>query len=235
MILQDKVIIIAGATGAIGTMAAMKVAQAGAHVIVPYRQKASADRLLDRAGSLAGRFLMVESDGDSLAAMQNVVDTGRRQIGRIDGLVDLIGGFAAGRLDETDEALWHAQMQTNLHQAFYAARAVLPVMQEQKYGRMIFVSSISARTMTPGAAAYAVSKAALIALAKMIAVENKQHNILVQVLAPAMVNTEANRRGFSGDPAQLVQPEEIVDLMIFFLSDQIQHSSGNVIEIPGSA
>jgi len=232
MILQDKVIIIAGGAGQIGSVTAIKIAQAGAKVIVPYRRREAADKLIKLAGASAGQFLMIESDGDSVAAMQNVVDAGRQKFGRIDGLANLIGGYADGRVDETDEELWHAQMQSNLHQAFYTARAVLPVMREQKYGRIVFIASISAQLPNPGKAAYVVSKSALVTLAKIIAAENKQHNILVHVIAPGTVNTDANRSATSGDPTKLVQPEEIADLVIFFLSDHIQHSTGNVIEIP---
>lgn len=232
MILRDKVIIIAGGTGDIGSVTAIKVAQAGAQVIVPYRRRAPADLLLKKAGALDERFLMIESDGSSVAAMQRVVEAGRQKFGRLDGLADLIGGYADGRVDETDEALWHAQMQANVHQAFYATRAVLPVMRDQNYGRIVFIASIAAQSPAPGKAAYIVSKSALIMLAKTIAAENKQHHILVHVIAPGTVNTESNRSTASGDPAKLVQPEEIADLVVYFLSDHIQHSTGNVIEIP---
>jgi NAD(P)-dependent dehydrogenase (short-subunit alcohol dehydrogenase family) len=232
MILQDKVIIIAGGTGDIGSVTAVKVAQAGAKVIVPFRRTAAAEKLKQQAGTLAGQFLMVESDGNSVAAMQKVVEAARQKFGRIDGLANLIGGFAAGRVDETDESAWHTQMQTNLHPAFYAARAVLPLMRAQKYGRIVFTASISALSPSPGLAAYVVSKSALVTLAKIIAAENKQQNILVHVIAPGMVNTDANRQSISGDPANLVQPEEIAELIIYFLSDHIRHSTGNVIEIP---
>jgi 3-oxoacyl-[acyl-carrier protein] reductase len=232
MILQDKVIIVAGGAGQIGSATAIKVAQAGAKVIVPYRRRDAAERLVELAGSCAGQFLMIESGGDSVAAMQRVVDAGCQKFGRIDGLANLIGGYAGARVDETDEELWHEQMQKNLHQAFYTARAVLPVMREQKYGRLVFIASIAAKSPAPGMAAYIVSKSALITLAKVIAAEHKQHNILVHVIAPGMVNTDANRSAASGDPAKLVQLEEIADLVIYFLSDHIQHSTGNVIEIP---
>jgi len=232
MILQDKAFIIAGGTGQIGSVTAIKVAQAGAKVIVPYRRRDAADKLIKLAGASAGQFLMIESDGNSVAAMQKVVEEGRQKFGRIDGLANLIGGYTGGRVDETDETLWHAQMQTNLHQAFYTARAVLPVMREQRYGRIVFIASIAAQSPAPGMAAYIVSKSALITLAKIIAAENKQHNILAHVIAPGMVNTAANRSATSGDLAKLVQPEEIADLVIYFLSDHIQHSTGNVIEIP---
>jgi len=232
MVLRDKVIIIAGGTGHIGAVAAIKIAQAGANIIVPFRRRNAADELMRRAAALAGQFLMIESDGNSVPSLQKVVDAARQKFGRIDGLANLVGGYADGRVDETDEKQWHAQMQTNLHQAFYTARAILPVMREQKYGRIVFISSISAQSPAPGKAAYVVSKSALVTLAKIIAAENQQHNILVHVIAPGTVNTEVNRSATSGDPAKLVQPEEIADLVIYFLSDHIQHSTGNVIEIP---
>jgi 3-oxoacyl-[acyl-carrier protein] reductase len=230
--LKNKVIIIAGGTGGIGSITAIKVAQAGAKVIVPYRRRDAADRLKQQAGVLANQFLMVESDGNSVPSLQKAVDAGCEKFGRIDGLANLIGGFASGRADETTEALWHEQMQINLHQAFYAARAVLPVMRQQKYGRLVFTASITAQTRTPGCAAYLVSKSALITLAQVIAAENKQYKILVHVLAPGMVNTDANRSTVSGDSSKWVQPEEIASQAIYFLSDQVQHTTGNVIEIP---
>ncbi len=230
--LKNKVIIIAGGTGGIGSVTAIKVAQAGANVIVPYRHHDAADRLQQQAGLLANQFLMVESDGNSVQSLEKVVEAGLRKFGRLDGLANLIGGFAGGRVDETVETLWHEQMQANLHQAFCTARAVLPVMRQQKYGRMVFTASITAQSRAPGFAAYIVSKSALIALAQIIAAENKQHNILVHVLAPGMVNTDANRSTISGDSSKWVQPEEIANHAIYFLSDQVQHTTGNVIEIP---
>jgi NAD(P)-dependent dehydrogenase (short-subunit alcohol dehydrogenase family) len=232
ILLHDKVILIAGGTGQIGSVIAMKAAQAGAKVIVPYRRRSRADDLMKTAGPVGGQFLLIESESNTVAAMQKVVEAGRQRFGRLDGFVNAAGGYAAGRVDETDEALWHAQMQVNLHQAFYGARAVLPVMRQQNSGRIVFIASIAAQRHPAGAAAYVVSKSALVTLAKVIAVENQQYHILTQVIAPGTVNTAANRQAVVGDPSKLVQPEEIASLVVHFLSDQVQHSTGSVIEIP---
>jgi len=230
--LQDKAIIVAGGTGQIGAVAAVRLAEQGAWVIVPFRRREAADQLKLRAGKLANQMLLLQMEEGSLEAAQEVVEAGRQAFGRIDGLADLIGTYADGRVEETDPQMWHEQMQVNLHQAFYWARAVLPMMHQQNYGRLVFTASISALSRGPGGAAYVVSKSALIALAQVIAKEHRRHNILVHVLAPGTVNTEANRRSITGDPATWVQPDELANHVSYFLSDQVQHSTGNVIEIP---
>ena len=94
-----------------------------------------------------------------------------RKAGHIDALINLAGGFAIGRVVETDASLWHRMLTMNLTAAFLLSKAVLPHMLERRMGRIVHVVALERRWPFPRAAAYIVSKSGLVALIRALALE----------------------------------------------------------------
>lgn len=159
------------------------------------------------------------------------------QHGPIDALVHLLGGFGGGQsIAETTDKTWDGMMTLNLRAAFCALRAVLKPMTAAKYGRIVAVGSRAAVEPAPNYAAYAVSKAGLIALVKNVAAENKEMGITANALLPSTIDTPLNRKAMpASDFSRWVSPESIAKTLVWLASKESGDVSGAVIPIYGRA
>jgi NAD(P)-dependent dehydrogenase (short-subunit alcohol dehydrogenase family) len=127
-------------------------------------------------------------------------------------------------------------MNINLRAAFCCIRAALKPMQAAGHGRIVAVGSRMAVEPSPNFAAYAVSKAALVALVKNVAAENLQFGVRANVVLPSVIDTPANRAALPKvDFSRWVKPESIAKLLVFLVSDAAADTSGAVIPIYGRA
>jgi NAD(P)-dependent dehydrogenase (short-subunit alcohol dehydrogenase family) len=157
--------------------------------------------------------------------------------GPIDALVHLLGGFGGGQpITETSDKTWDGMMTLNLRAAFCAMRAVLKPMTATQYGRIVAVGSRAAVEASPNFAAYAVSKAGLVALVKNVAAEGKDLGITANVVLPSTIDTSANRQAMpKSDFSRWVQPESIAKTLVYLASKEAGDVSGAVIPIYGRA
>lgn len=157
--------------------------------------------------------------------------------GPIDALVHLVGGFGGGSpLAETSDNIWDGMMNLNLRTAFCAMRAALKPMTAAKRGSIIAIGSRAAVEPSPNFAAYAVSKAALVALVKNVAAEGKSLGITANVVLPSTIDTPQNRKAMpNSDFSRWVRPESIAELLVWLASDSAADVSGAVIPIYGRA
>ena len=157
------------------------------------------------------------------------------RFGRIDALVHVMGGFAGGKsVADTDDAMIEKMLDENYRAAFYITRAVLPQMRQQGAGRILAVASRQA--VEPGAmvGAYSASKAALVALIRTIALENKDRSISANTVLPGMIDTPKNRAGDpNADRSQWVHPSQIAELLVHLASDAGSEITGAAIPIYG--
>jgi NAD(P)-dependent dehydrogenase (short-subunit alcohol dehydrogenase family) len=157
------------------------------------------------------------------------------RFGRIDILAHAMGGFAGGKsVAETDDATLDAMLDLNYRSAFFIARAVLPHMRRQGGGRILAVAS--RQGVEPGAmvGAYSASKAALVALVRVIALENKDRDISANTVLPGTMDTPANRAADpQADPSQWVQPAQVAALLVHLASDAGAQVTGAAIPIYG--
>jgi len=155
-----------------------------------------------------------------------------QQEGRIDGLVNLVGGFAMGRAVETDAAVWQRMLALNLTAAFFVSKAVLPHMIERRTGRLIHVAARAAVEPFPGAAAYITAKAGLVALIRTLALELAGSGVTINGVLPSTIDTPANRKSMpDADPSKWVKPESIAHLMLFLASDEAGQLNGALIPV----
>lgn len=221
MKLDGKVALIAGGSGALGQKVDLAFAQAGARVITVDRNTPS----VQAKGRLA-----IKADVTNEAEVQTLVNDVVREAGRIDVLVNLVGGFATGRVAETDAALWQRMLAMNLTAGFVLSKAVLPHMLERRAGRILHVAARAAVEPFPGAAAYIVSKSGLVALIRALSLEVAGTGVTTNGVLPSTMDTPANRASMpDADPTKWVKPESVAKLLIFLSSDDADQINGALI------
>ena len=189
------------------------------------------------SGIVDPNFATVAADltapAEAEAAVRKVIEAS----GKIDVLLHLTGGFAGGKpVAETDDAAWDRMLSLNLHTAIYMARAVLPHMLAAGRGRIVAIGSRTGVEPAAGLSAYGVSKAALIALLRTIAVEVRNSGVTANIVLPSVIDTTTNRAASPGaDFSKWVQPVSIARLLLFLASGDAADINGAVIPIYGRA
>ncbi|MBD0315995.1 MAG: SDR family NAD(P)-dependent oxidoreductase [Nitrospiraceae bacterium] len=218
---DTHVVLIAGGHGALGQAVVPAFVQSGSRVVVVDRRPSEV-----RGGIGLGADVTDEAD------IQRAVQDVQERAGPVYALVNLVGGFATGRVVETDTALWQRMLAMNLTSAFVLSKAVLPHMMERGAGRIIHVAARAAVDPFPGAAAYIVAKAGLVSLIKTLAVETAGTGITVNGLLPTTIDTPANRTAMpDADTAKWVHPESIARLLLFLVSPEARQLNGALIPI----
>lgn len=218
-------VLITGANGGLGTAVCEAFVATGAKVIG-----------VARAWKEPAAFTTISADVSTADGCESMVKEALA-LGPIDALVHLVGGFSGGSpLAETTDQTWDGMMNLNVRAAFCTMRAVLKPMLAARRGRIVAVGSRMAVEPSPNFAAYAVSKAALVALVKNVAVEGKKFGVTANVVLPSVIDTPANRAAMpDADPSRWVNPESIARLLVFLTSDAAADTSGAVIPIYGRA
>ena len=224
--LDNKVVMITGGTGGLGRTVTSAFSKLGATVGVVSSKLPN---------TLPEGVLGFTADVTKEADVQRLVAEVQQQTNRIDCFINLVGGFAMGRLVETNTADWTKMLTLNLTAAFLLSRAVLPRMVEQGAGRVIHIGARAAVDPFPGAGAYIVSKSGLITLIKVFALELAGTGVNINGVLPTIIDTPANRKNMpSADYSQWVTPESIAQLLVFLASEEASEVNGALIPI-GSA
>lgn len=226
-LLGEKKVLITGATGGLGQAVVRAFVREGAVV-------AGVARRWPQDETPAG-VLTVEADLTSPEGAETAVRALVERHGRIDAAVHLMGGFAMdGPVEATKVETWDRMMELNARSAFLVFRAALPWMLKTGGGRLLAVGSRAGAEGAPGAAAYAVSKAALHALVQNLAAELRQKGITVNAVLPGTIDTAANRAAMpKADFGKWVAPEKIAETLVWLASDQAAETSGALIPVYG--
>ena len=220
--LEDKVVLITGGSGALGQTVVPAFLSAGARVI-----SGDLNPLPVQPGVMA-----VKADVSDHADVQRLVNEAIRTSGRIDALVNLVGGFADGRVLETDMPTWQRMLTMNLTSAFLLSKSVLPHMLERRMGRIVHVAARAALEPFPGAAAYIVSKSGLVALIRALSIELSGLGVTINGVLPSTIDTPGNRRAMpDADLSKWARPESIAQTLIFLASDEAIQINGALIPI----
>jgi NAD(P)-dependent dehydrogenase (short-subunit alcohol dehydrogenase family) len=208
---KDRVAVVTGGTGALGSAVVLDLLEGGAQVAVAYILETEWKGLSARAEPWRARLDGWRVDLTRPSEVEPWIKSVQSSRGRIDYLLAIAGGFAAGKVHETTESVWDLMMKLNLRAVVGVLRPVLPLMIHQNFGRVVTVGS-GAILDQPGAgiAAYAVSKAAVRQLSEVLAQEVKGYDIRVHCLMPGTMDTEANRRAMpDADRSQWVSTGEV--------------------------
>ncbi len=171
---------------------------------------------------------------DEVAARQLVGGILERH-GHIDALLNTVGGYAGGvHLWDLEPAVLDRMLALNLRAGFVLARAAVPAMLKQRSGCIVNVAAQAAFAHPAGAAAYAASKAAAVALIESLAAELVGSGVRVNTILPSVIDTEANREAMPhADFAKWPKPEDIARVMLFLCSDGARSIHGASIPVSG--
>lgn len=241
--LENKCIIITGASRGIGAAAARLFASHGATVIVSARRQSSLASIVEGISAAGGKAVAVAGDITEEQTSARLVETALSVTGRLDGAFNnaAILGEACSLHTITNES-WHETIATNLTAAFYAAKHQVPAMQANGGGAIVFTSSFVGHcTGIQGMGAYAASKAGLVGLTRVLAAENGRDGIRVNALLPGGTDTDMAPQGpearswVNGLHAlgRMAQPEEIAQAAAFLLSDQASFVTGTAFLADG--
>jgi len=230
--LRDEVCIVTGSTGGIGLVVARQLTDEGAVVV-------STGRRAEGPGALH-----VVADLTRAGEAERVVSETIARFGRVDRLVNNVGGTKIRRLDELTDADWQASFELNLMSAVRVTRAVLPGMKERGRGAIVNVSSTSAKRPSGGMPDYSVMKAAMLSFSRLVADLCAGDGIRCNAVTPGPTATEAwlgdgglaDQQGErstvlakvgAGRPlGRLAQPEEIAAVIVFLLSERASYVTG---------
>src|SRR5271168_313286 len=237
--MKNRVAIISGGTGALGRAVADYFVESGARVAIPWVVEPEVPLLKKRLGdrfSDANVFLKRADVGDEgqIATFVNDVTS---KFGKLDILVNLVGGFWGGKsIAETSMAEWQAMFDLNLKPTFLCCRAAVPAMKKNGYGRIVSVSSRSGLQGAGDYAAYAIAKGAIATLTASLADEVIEDGVLVNAIAPSTIDTEANRAAMpKAKHENWVKPGDMARTIAYLCSDDCRVTSGAVIPVYGRA
>jgi NAD(P)-dependent dehydrogenase (short-subunit alcohol dehydrogenase family) len=240
--LHQRIAVVTGAAKGIGRAIATRLLTSGATVCL---WDWAPEALTSTAHDLTalGTVAAVTVDVTDPAAVSAAVQTTRERCGGIDILVNNAGISGPNHaLWEYPLEAWRQVVEVNLLGTFYCCRAVVPVMLESGYGRIINIASIAGKEGNPQASAYSASKAGVIGLTKSLGKELARHGILVNCLTPAAVETDLFQQ-MTPEHIQYMlsripmgrfgQPTEIAALVAWLASEECSFSTGGVFDISG--
>lgn len=251
--LQNKLALITGGGRGIGRAIALLFAQHGARIAVAARTREQVESVAQEIGDNAFALVCDVSSPESVTEMFAEL---RERSGRdADVLVNNAGVAESAPFVNTSDELWQRHLAINLSGTFYCTRAALPAMLEHRWGRVINIASIAAKTGAPYIAAYAASKHGVLGLTRSVALEVAASGVTVNAICPGYVDTEMVERGVeritarTGRTAEealdalkrmspqnrLVTPEEVASLALLLASEDGRGINGQGINIDGGS
>ena len=237
MTFTGKIALVAGGTGGLGRAVSLAFLKEGAELIVTYRKDQELSDLKSAAGANASRLEGHNVDVTNEAAVRQLVEGIIAKHGRLDILVNCVGGYAGGmKLWEMETKVFDQMPALNLHSGYMLSRAVVKPMLKQGKGAIVNVASKAALDHGAGLAAYSASKAAALAMMESLAAELKDSGVRANSILPSIIDTEINRKAMPGaDFAKWPKPEEIARVILFLCSDDAKLIHGAAIPVYGNS
>jgi 3-oxoacyl-[acyl-carrier protein] reductase len=248
--LNGKTAIVTGGSKGLGLATAIKFASLGANVCILARDEktlASAAKEIEKAGT--GPATAVSCDVSTAAGIQNGYDSAMRAFGRVDIVVNNAGISATAAFETITDEAWQNDLDLKLFAAIRLSRLVWPQMRERRWGRIINVLNIGAKAPAAGGAPTSVSRAAGMALTKILSAEGATHNILVNALLIGLIESDQWRRraertgktveevlaelGRNVPLGRVGRPEEFAAAASFLASEDASYITGTAINIDG--
>ncbi|HJX32114.1 MAG TPA: SDR family NAD(P)-dependent oxidoreductase [Thermodesulfobacteriota bacterium] len=247
MKIQSKTAIVTGGSRGIGRAIALRLAQEGANIGILNRQKILGDKVVDEITTAGHHAIAIPCDVTSYEQTKAAVEKVYREFGSIDILINNAGIDKSMNFIDTDEALWARIIDVNYRSFLITTHICLPYMIKQNSGVIVSLGSDAGRIGNPGEVLYCGTKAAIMASSKALAKELARYNIRVNAVSPGPVQTELWDKLHEGEKGQRVTegvikaiplrrlgtPEDVADVVAFFVSDDARYITGQVLSVDG--
>ena len=245
MLLEGKNAIVSGGSQGIGTATSLELAREGANVCVLYRKhEDEAKQVVDEIKAMGRNAIHLACDIASFKDAERVVKDTLAAFGRIDILVNNAGMNWDGVCWKMTEEQWDRVIEVNLKGYFNFVRQVAPLFKDQKYGKIINITSINGLRGKFGQSNYSAAKAGIIGYTKALAKELGSFGVNVNAIAPGLIETAMMSQNESRDKIidmamnemalkRIGLPEDVATVIAFFASDKARHVTGEVIKVDG--
>lgn len=246
--LDGRVAFVTGSGRGIGAATALRLAEEGARVALADLDTSGCEEVAAQISALGSEALVLKCNVAEAAAVQSAIDQTAAHFGKLEILVNNAGVLRDNLLFKMSDDDWEMVMNVHLKGAFLCSRAAQKYMVQQKYGRIVSLSSTSALG-NRGQANYSTAKAGLQGLTRTLAIELGPFGITANAVAPGFIDTEmtrstARRQGFDPDevianasktiPVRRVgQPRDIANVICFLVSDEASFVNGQIIYVAG--
>jgi 3-oxoacyl-[acyl-carrier protein] reductase len=245
--LDNQVAVVTGGSRGIGAATVKLFARAGARVVFSYRKAArQAQEVVRECGLRGGEVVAVRADVSRMSGAKALVTTAVERFGRLDILVANAGIWNSepAPIEKMTEAEWDEMLAVNLKGVYMVIRCAVPVMMQQKSGRIIAVSSTAGQRGESFHTHYGASKGGVISLVKGLSTELAPHHILVNCVAPGWVSTDMaklvvnDRREFQKAAktiplGRFARAEEIAMPILFLASEMASYMTGEIVNVNG--
>ena len=243
MKLKNKVAIITGSARGIGKATALRFAQEGAMVVVNDVDLEEAKEVVSQINSQQEKAVAVKADVSDEKEVEKMVEVVYSKFGRIDILVNNAGIIKRGSIEDHSYEDWDKVIAVNLRGTYNCAKAVVPIMKNQRYGKIINVSSVAGKVGDIASApSYGSSKGAINALTKSLARELAEYGICVNAVAPHAIETEMSSEWPEEKRREIIaqiplkrlgRPEEVAAAILFLASDEASFITGEILDVNG--
>ena len=230
------VALVTGSARGIGRAIVLALAADGYDVAVHYRSSgADAARVASTAGSHGVRSVALQADVTREGEAQGLVDRAVEVLGSIDVLVNNVGNYHHGPLDEVTSAVWHDILASNLHATFYTCQRAVPRMRDQGRGRIVNLGYAGAELVRarPGIAAYGIAKTGVILYSKALARTEARHGITVNVVSPGIIENSVTQPVEEIPMRRVGELGEVVGAVRYLLSEEAAYVTGVTLEVAG--
>ena len=243
--LKEKTAIISGGSKGIGKAIAFKYAEAGANVVICSRKKDNLDSAIEEAQTAGFNIIGIECNAGEIESINNVVNKTIEQFGRVDILVNNAAANPYyGPILNSQDSHWEKIWDINVKGYFNFIKACSKSMKDNKYGKIINVASIAAKTPLDGLGVYNISKAAVVMLTKVLAKEMAESNIQVNTLAPGLIKTDFSKALWEDEKvyneiikaipqARMGEPDDISGMALYLASGASDFITGSMFVVDG--
>ena len=243
--LAKKTAIVSGGSKGIGKAIAMKLAQAGANVVICSRRKENLDSAVNEAESNGLTLIPIECNTSNKESIHSVVDHTIEKFDKVDVLVNNAAANPYyGPILNSEDSHWDKIFDVNVKGYFNFAKACSETMIANNSGKIINVASIAAKTPLEGLGVYNISKAAVVMLTKVLAKELGVHNINVNTLAPGLIKTDFSKALWENEDTynkivksipqgKMGSPDDISGMALYLASEASDFVTGSIFTVDG--